>query len=122
MKGFIITSVLTLILILCLYFNWSYVNSVTNEVMAILETISEFPSDDNEEKIKKLEEYWNSQKIPMRLSVNYREIDEITNLISSIKAANESEDSSQLSIHINLLHNAISSITRLEKVSIENLI
>ena len=121
MKGFIITSLLTLILMVCIFINWSYVNSVSNTMLELIESISDSPSDENDEIIREIQDYWESEILPMKLSINYREIDEISNLIDIIKMANESNDSSKLAINIELLKNAIEKIIQLEKISIHNI-
>jgi hypothetical protein len=121
MKGFIITSLLTLILMVCIFINWSYVNSVSNAMLELIESISDSPSDENDEIISKIQDYWESQILPMKLSINYREIDEISNIIDTIQMANESNDSSKLAINIELLKNAIEKIIQLEKISIRNI-
>lgn len=122
MKGFIITSLLTLILMVCIFINWSYVNSVSNTMLELIESISNSPSDKNDEIIRNIQDYWESQILPMKLSINYREIDEISNLIDTIQMANESNDSSKLAINIELLKNAIEKIIQLEKISIHNIV
>ncbi len=122
MKGFIITSLLTLILMVCIFINWSYVNSVSNTMLELIESISDSPSDENDEIIREIQDYWESEILPMKLSINYREIDEISNLIDIIKMANESNDSSKLAINIELLKNAIEKIIQLEKISIHNIV
>lgn len=121
MKGFIITSLLTLILMVCIFINWSYVNSVSNAMLELIESIPNSPSDKNDEIIRNIQDYWESQILPMKLSINYREIDEISNLIDTIQMANESNDSSKLAINIELLKNAIEKIIQLEKISIRNI-
>lgn len=121
MKGFIITSLLTLILMVCIFINWSYVNSVSNTMLELIESIPNSPSDKNDEIIRNIQDYWESQILPMKLSLNYREIDEISNLIDTIQMANESNDSSKLAINIELLKNAIEKIIQLEKISIRNI-
>ena len=121
MKGFIITSLLTLILMVCIFINWSYVYSVSNTMLELIESISNSPSDKNDEIILNVQDYWESQILAMKLSINYREIDEISNLIDTIQTANESNDSSKLAINIELLKNAIEKIVQLEKISIHNI-
>lgn len=121
MKGFIITSLLTLILMVCIFINWSYVNSVSNTMLELIKSISNSPSDKNDEIIRNIQDYWKSQILAMKLSINYREIDEISNLIDTIQTANESNDSSKLAINIELLKNAIEKIIQLEKISIHNI-
>lgn len=112
MKGFIITSILTIILMLCIFFNWSYVNAVGNKMLELISSVSGVPSQENAEAIQNLEEYWQSELIKMKLSVNRRDIDDISNIIDTIKAANECGDSSQVAINIELLINAIETITQ----------
>ena len=105
----------------CIFINWSYVNSVSNTMLELIESISDSPSDENDEIIREIQDYWESEILPMKLSINYREIDEISNLIDIIKMANESNDSSKLAINIELIKNAIEKIIQLEKISIHNI-
>jgi septin family protein len=90
-------------------------------MLELIESIPNSPSDKNDEIIRNIQDYWESQILPMKLSINYREIDEISNLIDTIQMANESNDSSKLAINIELLKNAIEKIIQLEKISIRNI-
>lgn len=122
MKGFIITSILSIILMILLFVNWSFVNSVTNTMLEFIQNVSTTPSPENAKAIDKIEEYWESKASLMKLSANHKDIDEIENLIDIIKEANECEDALLLAINLQSLKNAIKNITQSEKVNAQSIL
>ena len=117
MKGFIITSILSIILMILLFINWSFVNSVTDTMLEFIQNVSSVPSPENEEILNEIEEYWESKASLMKLSANHKDVDEIETLIDIIKEANECGDASLLAINLQSLKNAVKNITQLEKVN-----
>ena len=79
MKGFIITSILSIILMILLFINWSFVNSVTDTMLEFIQNVSTVPSPENEQILNEIEEYWESKASLMKLSANHKDIDEIEN-------------------------------------------
>ena len=80
MKGFIITSILSIILMILLFINWSFVNSVTDTMLEFIQNVSTVPSPENEQILNEIEEYWESKASLMKLSANHKDIDEIETL------------------------------------------
>lgn len=122
MKGFIITSILSIILMILLFINWSFVNSVTDTMLEFIQNVSTVPSPENEEILNEIEEYWESKASLMKLSANHKDIDEIETLIDIIKEANECGDASLLAINLQSLKNAVENITQLEKVNTQSIL
>ena len=58
----------------------------------------------------------------MSLSISLDNIEEVTDIMDSLKVANTSENVIQFQIHIELLLNAIEELERLEKFSIKNIL
>ena len=83
--------------------------------------LSSAPCFENESLILEAKKYWESQNTLIELSLNYRDIIEVSNSIDAILAANNSNDDSELKINIKKFKNAVKSIIRLEKIEISNI-
>ena len=121
MRGFIITLALFILLISGIIANYSYVNNVHDSMHRLVAQLSNTPSKTNEALLQKLSNYWNNKSTLLSISVSFREIDNLTNAINSLSAANQSGDVAQFLIYKEQTQNAIDSIMRLEKISIKNI-
>lgn len=122
MKGFYITIALFLVLVISGILNFLFINNVYSEMNEMISDISESPCPENEEKIKRLSEYWEEANSIVGISVNFLSIDSVSNLIDSVYVYNEQGDDIQLSYSIELLINAVENIKRLEVFSIKNIL
>ena len=122
MRGFIITTFLFIALLVCIFLNYNYVNSVHTTMHEIVYELSEDPCEENDIIISKLQEYWDSKNTTLSISVSFREIDDLSDAIDSLSAANKVRDTTQFSIYKELVKNAIDVVIRLEKFSIKNIL
>ena len=122
MRGFIITTCLFIALLVCIFLNYNYVNSVHTTMHEIVDELSGDPCEENDIIISKLQEYWDSKNTTLSISVSFREIDDLSDAIDSLSAANEVRDTTQFSIYKELVENAIDVVIRLEKFSIKNIL
>lgn len=122
MKGFIITTCIFGGLLICIFLNFNYVNTAHSTMHEIVDELSDKPCQENNIIISKLQEYWDSQNTILSISVSFREIDDLSDAIDALSAANKIGDTSQFSIYKQLVENAIDSVIRLEKFSIKNIL
>lgn len=122
MRGFIITVCFFIILIICIILNFIYINRVHDDMHQMVSQLASAPCEENKEQIEKIQEYWESKISILSISVNFREIDNLSNAIDSLSAANNSNNQTQFAIYKELTQNAIDAMMRLEKFSIRNII
>lgn len=94
------------------------ITTMKNEV----KLLKEFPCEENEKIINNILSNWEKNNIWIGLSVSYNDIEELTDIIDSLKAANRSDNIIQFQINVELLLNAIEELGRLEKFSIKNIL
>ena len=121
MKGFIFTVSLFIILVVLIISNYFFVNEVHDHMHSKVNELDTAPSDKNSKLIIELKDFWESNKAMLSISVSFREIDDLSNALDAVYAANSTQNAVQLSINIELLQNAIDAIMRLERISIENI-
>jgi hypothetical protein len=121
MKGFIITAILFIALIVSIILNCEFVNTVHDDMHSIVAKLSNEPNLENEKTIKALKEYWDRNNTLLSVSVSFREIDNLSNAIDSLYAANKSQNTAHFLLYKELTQNAIDAIMRLEKFSIKNI-
>ncbi|MBR2381640.1 MAG: DUF4363 family protein [Clostridia bacterium] len=122
MRGFIITSCLFIALLICVFLNYNYINTVHSTMHEMVAQLSSEPSEYNDSLIKELQKYWDKKSTIISISVSFREIDDLTNTIDSLAAANQQNDCTQFAIQKELVENAINAVIRLEQFSIKNIL
>ncbi len=122
MRGFIITAILFSIMIIVIISNTFLMNEATHNMKEAIESLEKIPCQENEVIIEQLANNWKKTSIWISLSVSYDNIEEITDMISSLGAANATSNVEQFQIHISLLLNSIDEMGRLEKISIKNIL
>ena len=122
MKGFIIATSLFISLLICIFINYNYVNTVHTTMNEMVTLLSEKPCEENVAIIQNLQLYWENKSVILSISVSFREIDNLTNAIDSLYASNKSNNNIQFSIQKELLKNAIDAVVRLERFSIKNIL
>lgn len=122
MKGFIITSILFSLLLLTIIFNAAFLKSSIQDMKNTVELLTPIPCKDNNEIIDQLIQKWEQKSIWFSLSVSYEDVEELTDMIDSLKATNETQNIEQFTIHTELLLNTLDEIIRLERFSIDNIL
>jgi hypothetical protein len=85
-------------------------------------SLTENPSAENEIYIQKAQAYWERSKIILSLSVNNKEIDNLSNALDSLALANKLGATLEFLLYKELFENAIEGIFRLERFSVENIL
>ena len=122
MKGFIITTLLFVILMTVISLNVFFISQTINTMKAEVSSLSRTPCLENEEIITNIINAWNKNSVWMSLSISNDDIEEVTDIIDSLKAANSTDNIIQFQINIELLLNSIEELGRLEKFSIKNIL
>lgn len=122
MKGFIITSILFSLLLLTIILNAAFLKSSIQDMKNTVELLTPIPCKDNNEIIDQLIQKWEQKSIWFSLSVSYEDVEELTDMIDSLKATNETQNIEQFTIHTELLLNTLDEIIRLERFSIDNIL
>ena len=122
MKGLIITVCLLLVLSIAIFLNSLYLVKVHNELVKMTNSLTENPSAENEIYIQKAQAYWERSKIILSLSVNNKEIDNLSNALDSLALANKLGATLEFSLYKELFENAVEGIFRLERFSVENIL
>lgn len=122
MKDLIITLALITLLLLCIIFNFIYLNSIADHMNDMIKKINTVPSSENQDLIDNLKSFWEKHYSWVSISVSFRDIDELTNAIDAVSASNAINDSALLSTNIKRLENAVEAVVRLEKFTIANIL
>ena len=120
MRSFIITMILLIAMILAIIANALYINDTTAKMI-------ELTNDENfkkapEDAFLRLESFWESNKIPMEFSVGFKSSDRISELILDLKEYIATGNTAEARRVRALIADCASDISRLERLSIENLL
>ena len=119
MRSFIITLVLFGAVCTAIFFNCSYINRVSGYIE---DCVSDDVFDsDPDGSIDALDSFWQKSIPWVGLSVGYKELDRMSDLILDLRTYFELENDSEVTRVRVLIKETASEISRLEKVSIENL-
>ena len=122
MRGFIITLILFAILISIVIINSLYVNNIINDIKNEIASLKTIPCAENAIIIKNIKSDWEKDSVWISLSVSYEDIEELTDMITSLEAANSVRDYNQFKLYYELISNSIDDIGRLEKFSVKNIL
>ncbi len=122
MKDMIIAIILITSLLICIVFNFIYLNSIADNMNDMIKQISAVPSSENQDLIDSLKSFWEKHYSWVSLSVSFSDMDELTNAIDAVSASNAMNDSALLSTNIQRLENAVEAMVRLEKFKISNIL
>ena len=120
MRTFIITLALFFAIILMIVINSIYVRNITS-------TIIDYASDDKfnkapEDALERLESFWKENKLFLEFSVSFRETDRMSEYIIDLKECINSGNANEAKRIRTLIADCASDISRLERLSIENLL
>ena len=122
MRGLVISLILFAILLILITSNFFYVNKVIGNMTNEAHSLKEIPSEENTKIINRLKKDWEQKSIWLSFSVSSDDLEELSDIIDSLEAANKVKNVNQFQIHKALLLNAIEKIGRLEKLSIKNIL
>ncbi len=120
MRSFIITLILFIFICAAVVFNNLYIRSSA-------EYITERVSDENfsadpEGVIEELEKFWEKNRPIIGLSVGFKELDRMSDLILDLKSYFNLGNSSETTRTREMIREAADEISRLERFSIENIL
>lgn len=120
MRSFIITALLFFLMCGGIFINNRYINQSA-------EHIREYVSDENFERnpetaIKELDDFWKKNHSVVGLSVGYKELDRLSDLIIDLKTYFELGNASEVTRIRVMINESADEISRLERFSLENLL
>ena len=119
MKAFIISLVLTVILIVGIIANTVYISRVTEQMKSLVTEICRGSSSDK--AFEQLDEIWARHKNFFAISVGFEEIDHVTEYITRLGFALEEGDGVDIRRNCALLQNFFGDVTRHESISLLNI-
>ena len=122
MRGFIITIILFILLLSIVILNFFYIDYIINNMKQNINSLQSIPCEENAITINKIKENWQKDSVWVGLSVSYEDIEELTDMIASLEAANAVKDYNQFKLYCELILNSIEDIGRLEKFSVNNIL
>lgn len=118
MKAFLASTLLFFVLLSLIIGNAVYVHRVSAHIRDELESMN--PSN-REETLAALEAYWQRHRKYVALSVSYRELDHLSELLLSLRACLDANDQEDFELYRKIAIDAADELSRLERFSIENL-
>lgn len=122
MKTLFITATVFLLLCIAMFLNYQYINNTVEELTDLTNSLDITNKKECEETILKITEKWEKSTDIFSLSVSFREIDYLGEVLISLshycKVGNESE----FEKYKELLLDAIDGVSRLERFSVINIL
>ena len=120
MRSFIVTIFLFIIICLIIFFNNLYIKSTASHITELVES-KEFDDNPNS-TIKEIEILWEKKQRFVSMSVGYKELDRMSDLILDLKTYFELGNIDEVKRIRVLIVEAAAEISRLERFSIENIL
>ena len=120
MRSFIITSLLFSAVLSVIFFNRNYINSSAEYILDCVSD-TEFETDPIG-SIERLENFWEKNHPIVGLSVGFKELDRMSDLIIDLKTYFELENADEVKRVRILITEAADEISRLERFGLENLL
>ncbi len=121
MKTFVFSLILFALMLFCIAINYFYINRLADELLVM---VAEAPRIDFEgcySALSKIDDYWEAERGIAHLSVNYAELNRISDAISSMKAFAAASNGSEYENARQLLLGAIQKMRRLESFRLSNI-
>ena len=120
MRSFIITLALFLSVCVVIFFNYNYINRVS---AFVIDCVSDEAFNTNPKAaIEKLEHFWRDNSAVVGLSVGYKELDRMSDLIIDLRTYFELGNTAEVTRIRALIVETADEISRLERFDIENLL
>lgn len=120
MRSFIITSLLFMAVLCIIFFNGNYIKSSAEYIVECVDEAN-FESDPIA-SIENLEKFWEENHAKVGLSVGYKELDRMSDLIIDLRTYFELGNSAEVKRVRILITETADEISRLERFSLENLL
>lgn len=121
MKTFVFSLVLFTLMISCITINYFYINRFADELFVMVAEAPKVGFEGCYSAVSKIDDYWEANRDIAHLSVNYAELNRVSEAISSMKAFATASNSSEYENARRLLLSAIEKIRRLESFSLNNI-
>lgn len=122
MKTLFITATVFLLLCIAMFLNYKYINNTVEELTDLTNSLDITNKKECEETLLKITEKWEKSTDIFSLSVSFREIDYLGEVLISLshycKVGNESE----FEKYKEMLLDAIDGVSRLERFSVINIL
>ena len=119
MKAFWISLILFSLLLVGIFWNAHYVRESESYLTELVVSLGD--AEEREESMDELEEFWEKNKKLFGLSVGFRDIDRVSEIITSLRWAQDYGLEAEFQKYRTLLLDAIEEITRNEKLSLGNI-
>ena len=121
MRALITVLIIFLALCLTMIFNYLYINSTSDELTKLAESLS-LDDSDCLEKINELEEKWEKSYLIFSLTVSFKDLDYLGETLLALKSSAESTNALEFVRYQVLFIDAIDGVRRLERFSIINIL
>ena len=122
MKSLIASLVLLILMLICVVWNYIYINEVFAEMNRLLDALPSVNSPDCEARAAAICDYWESRVDTVGLSVGYTVVDRVSEQAATLQACAACGDAYGFSTALALLRDALGDLRRLESFSIGNLL
>ena len=120
MKAWIASLCLFVLLIGIIVINAIYVHRISAHLCDVVGGLS-IEDAHTQEQLDALDAYWQKHHPLVGLSIGYRDLDHVSELLISLRAAYETKSASEFESYRQLALDAATELSRLERFSIENL-
>ena len=107
MKGFIIISIIFIVMVIGIFINQYYVKSIYEGLIDRVSNMTTELSEENKICLKSLNSYWRKNVPFLKISIPSRAINSLSNEIIALDAAYCAKDETHVTIHLELLKKAI---------------
>lgn len=122
MKSLTVSLILLILMLICVVWNYIYINEVFDEMNRLLDELPDVNSPDCRAHATAICDYWESRVDTVGLSVCYTTVDRVSEQAATLQACAARGDVYGFSTAVALLRDAIGDMRRLEDFSIGNLL
>lgn len=122
MKSLTVSLILLILMLICVVWNYIYINEVFDEMNRLLDELPDVSSPDCRVHAAAICDYWESRVDTVGLSVCYTVVDRVSEQAAALQACSACGDVYGFHSAVALLRDAIGDMRRLEDFSIGNLL
>ena len=122
MRSIVITLAAFLLLCVLTVFNYNYINNTSDELTRLTDALDFSNKDSCRKTLNEIDDLWKKSSTIFSLTVSFREIDYLGETLISLSSAFDSANKSEFERYRSLLIDAIDGVSRLEKISIINIL
>ena len=122
MKTLFITATVFILLCVSMFLNYRYINNTVEELTDLTNSLDIGNKEECEKKVLQIKEKWEKSTPIFSLSVSFREIDYLGEVLISLSHYCETSNESEFERYRLLLLDAIDGVSRLERFSVINIL